>query len=212
MKKSNRAFIIQFAGLKIGKHDYEFDLDQSFFESIENTLIENGSVQVALNFEKKETMMVANYSFNGFVHQNCDRCNDPIELAVSGENRIVFKFGNELSDDEDLIILDPDAYEIDITAQLYEIISVALPIRCIHPPGECNEEMMALYSTYIVNANTPDEDEDDLDDWDEDDEDWDNDDNSDDDSADDSDDTDDEPDFDPNKPIDPRWSVLKNLN
>ena len=46
------------------------------------------------------------------------------------------------------------------------------------------------------------------DDWDDDDEDWDDEDGD----WEDEDDDSDAPDTDPNKPIDPRWSALKNLN
>lgn len=173
---------------------YEFDIDKTFFEGIENSLIEDGNVRAHLSLEKKETMMIAEFSVEGTVNTVCDRCNDPIELPVQGNYRIIYKFGNEISDDENLIVLDPDAYELNVIAPIYELLCVSLPARILHQPGECNEEMMALYNSYTINAGQPDED----------DEDWDD--------EDDSDPDDNDPEDDDDKPIDPRWSALKNLN
>lgn len=190
---------------------YEFDIDNSFFEDLEYSLIEGADVHAQLALEKKETMMIAVFTLTGTVHANCDRCNDPLELPIDGTYRVVYKFGDEPSDDENLIVLDPDAFELDVAPQLYEFMCVSLPTRILHAPGECNEEMMALYDTYIVNPGDPEEDDDE--DWDEDD-DYDPDnyrDDPDDDEEDGFDDGD-EPDDDPDRPIDPRWSALKNLN
>lgn len=204
VKKDSSAFVIHFVGLKLGTHEYDFEVDKTFFEDINYSLIEDGKVQAHLSLQKKETMMIGEYTINGTVFTNCDRCNDPVELPIQGTYRVVYKFGDETSDDENLIILHPEAFELDVAAQLYEFMCVSLPARILHKPGECNEEMMALYDSYIVN---PGEEEDD-DDWDDDDDDWDDEDGD----WEDEDDDSDAPDTDPNKPIDPRWSALKNLN
>lgn len=206
VKKSTNEFIIQFVGLKTGTHRYEFNIDKSFFEGVENTLIEDAHVLVELAFEKKETMMIAEFSLSGTVTTPCDRCNDPMEVTIHGDYRIVYKFGTEVSEDENLVILHPESYELDVSAPIYELLVISLPARRIHPEGGCNEEVMDLYNKYIVNANQPDED----DEWDEDDEDWDDNEDPDEDWEDGDDDDSDDPDDD--KPIDPRWSALKNLN
>jgi hypothetical protein len=136
-----------------------------------------------------------------------------MEMSIHGDYRIVYKFGTEISEDENLIVLHPETFELDISAPIDELLVISLPARKIHPEGGCNEEVMGLYNKYIVNANEPDED----DEWDDEDEDWDENDedqedygDEEDEDEDEEDDDSDEPDND--KPIDPRWSVLKNLN
>lgn len=194
--------------MKLGKHTFEFELNKAFFEVIDQSLIENGEVFVKVDWEKKETMMVAHFSLLGTVNTNCHRCNDPISVPIQGHYKLVYKFGTEPSDDENLVVLDPESIVVDLTDQLYEFAVIALPNRVIHPEGECNEEVMKLYETYIVNSYEPepsDEDDDDWD-WDDDDEDWDEDDESDEDWDDDGDE-----DIDPDKPIDPRWAALQKL-
>ncbi len=204
MKKSKNEFLIHFIGLKLGAHTYEFDIDQTFFEGVENAPIENANVHVVLTLEKKETMMIALFQHQGTISTNCSRCNDIMTIDTTGNLRIIYKFGTEQSDDENLVILHPDSYELDVRVPIYELLVTSIPNRLIHHEGECNEDVMKLYSKFVVNANEPDDFIDD-EDWDEDEDDWD-----DWDEGDWEDEEDTEPDD--NKPIDSRWSALKNLN
>jgi uncharacterized metal-binding protein YceD (DUF177 family) len=196
--KSKKEYIIPFIGLKLGFHEFEFDIRDTFFEDRDYSLIHSGNVNVKLVLEKKETMLIGEFTINGSVFTDCDRCNDQVEVPVKGQYRVIFKFGLEPSDDETLIVLHPDAYEIDLYDQLYEFITVSLPTRSVHPKGECNEEMLELLNKYSLQKDEDDED------WD--DEDWDEEDDDEDDWDDDDEDDDDD------DPIDPRWSGLKNLN
>lgn len=198
--KSKREFVIPFIGLKLGSHTFEFDVSDSFFEEFEYSIIHSGNVHVDLILEKKETMMIGTFSCEGVVSASCDRCNDALDVPVRGSFQLVFKLSDEETDDETLIVLPPEAYELDVASHIYELITVSLPVRMIHEEGECNEEMVEALNQYLLNPEDEDEwdEEDDWDDEDFDDEDW----------EEESDDDDDDPDG----GIDPRWSVLKNLN
>ncbi len=192
--KSKRDYIIPFAGLKVGFHEFEFEIRDSFFDELEYSIIQKGNALVKLRLEKKETMLIGEFSVSGMVFTSCDRCNDPVEVPVNGSFRLIYKFGDEVSDDETLIVLPDDSYELEVRQNIYELITVSLPSRLVHPKGECNEEMLELLQKYSGRSEDLSE-EDDEDDWDEEDEDedWDEEDDDDD-------------------PIDPRWSALKNLN
>lgn len=208
MAKSSREFVIPFVGLKLGAHEFEFEIDTSFFEAIEYSIIQEGKVHARLSLQKKETMMIGDFFIEGVVTKECDRCTDPLEVEIEGNYQLVFKFGTDLSDDESLIVLPNEAYELDVRPYFYELITVSLPHRSVHPQGECNEEILDKLGDYLVNPGDEDEDE-----WDEEDEDWEDSEEWDDEdeNADDSDE-DSEGGEDPDAPIDPRWSILKNLN
>lgn len=194
--------MIPFIGLKTGSHTFEFEVSNAFFEEFEYSIIHSGNVHVDLVFEKKETMMIGIFSCKGEVSTYCDRCNDPLSVPVEGSFQLVFKLSDEQSDDEALIILPPEAYELDVTPHLYELITVSLPVRMIHEEGACNEEMVEALNQFLVNPDDEDE-------WD--DEDWDDEDFDDDEDWEEEDD-DNDGDDDPKGDIDPRWSVLKSLN
>ncbi len=203
---SNREFIIPFVGLKTGTHLFEFDITDSFFDGIEDSIIQRGNVHVRLELEKKEQMLVGIFDVEGLVTTSCDRCTDPIDVDIEGEYQIVYKFGGDPSENEGLIVLEEQAFELDVKMNIYELIAVSLPVRTIHDKEDCNPEMIALLDKYLINSLDEDED-DDFDDDDFDDDDFDDDDDdSDDDNSDDDDDKKD------NDDIDPRWSILKNLN
>lgn len=204
---SKSEFVIPFIGLKLGNHVFEYDITDAFFEGIEYSIIHRGNVRVRLELEKKETMLIGIFQLEGIVTKDCDRCTDDIEVEVEGEYQIIYKFGGDASDDEALITLDKDAYEIDVKMNIYELISVSLPLRTIHEKEECNPEMLALLEKYVINSE---DDDDDFDYDDEDEDDFEDEDLDDDDFEDDGEDGSD--DNDDNDDIDPRWSILKNLN
>lgn len=152
--------------------------------------------------------MVANFDLSGDVTTTCDRCDDPVSVPIDGNFRIVYKFGLEQSEDENLIVLHPEAYEINVQNHIYEFMVVLLPSRVTHEIEEdCNQEVMETYRKFIVNPGDEDEDE-----WFDENEEWDDEDWTDDDNEEEEDDDLDGDEPDDNRPIDPRWAALKNLN
>lgn len=185
MKSSRKDFIIPFEGLKVGIHTFEFNITDAFFTDYDGSLIEKASVNVLLDLDKKESMMIAEFEVDGNVETTCARCNDPVEEYIYGEYKIIYKFGSDESEDEDLIVLPYGEYEIDLNDLLYELISVSMPARSIHDEGDCNENVAEFFIGGDDDEDESDEEEDN---------------SADDDNGDDDDD------------IDPRWSALKNLN
>lgn len=211
---SRREYIIPFVGLKLGEHKYEYEIGPDFFKGLDYSIIERGSVNVQLVLEKKESMLIGMFECEGKVFTECDRCNGPVEVPIKGAFRLVFKFSsNESTDDESLIILPDETFELDVQPYIYELMTVSLPARNVHPKGECNEEMLAALSQYLVNPTTDEDWDDEDEDWDDEEEDWDDEDwDEENDEEDFSDEDEEDEDIDPDRPIDPRWSVLKNLN
>jgi uncharacterized metal-binding protein YceD (DUF177 family) len=127
----------------------------------------------------------------------------------------VYKFETEPSDDESLFVLHPDEYELDLQDNIYELITVSLPTRLLHPKGECNEEMLALMEQYMIQQPASeqverDEDEEDWEDWDDDLDDDDDEELLEEDNL--EEDIIDEDNLPTNTEVDPRWNALKNLN
>ena len=142
--------------------------------------------------------LIATFWVEGTVLTECDRCTGPLELAIKGDYRLIYKFGHGESEDETLIVIDPDEYQINVKEPIYELITLSVPNRKIHPEGQCDEEMWKLVQTYTVNPGDDDEEEFDPD------EDWDD--------EDDWDDEGEDPDDDEDEDEEDTWSILKNLN
>ncbi len=170
-------------------HTFEFDITDAFFEQVEYSLIDKGNVRVTLNLEKKETMMIGDFSIEGTIEASCALCNGPVDVEIEGEYQLIFKFDDKPTDDETLVIVYPEEFEIDLRENLLELITVSIPSRVVHPEGECDEEMLELLNEYRVNADDEDFDDEEFE------------------EADDTEETDEEDD----EYIDPRWAALKNL-
>lgn len=156
-------FAIPFVGLKTGLHEFEFDIDKSFFESLPYSLIENGRLIAYLELEKKETMLIANLEIDGFIFTDCDRCSEPLTQEIEGEMTLYYAFGEEESEDENLIVIAPESYQIYLTQPLYELISLSLPAKMVHEDGDCNEEMVELINKYQQPSSDSNSDDDDID-------------------------------------------------
>lgn len=150
VKKELREFIVPFTSLKYGEHTFSFTLNDSFFAHYEHSLIESGTITIDMVLRKSETMMSSDYLVNGKVNTTCDRCNDPIEIEIEDEFKLVFKFGHEQSDNEELIILPPESYQLELADYFYEFVNVLRPNRVVHPEGLCNEEMVEVLKKYIL--------------------------------------------------------------
>ncbi|MGY8925696.1 MAG: YceD family protein [Flavobacteriales bacterium] len=123
--KTNNEYIIPFVSLKIGIHKFEFEITNSFFDNFDYSIIRKGKVQVELSFEKKETMLIGNYKISGYVESHCDRCNDLLSVDVNGAYKVIYKFDSQPSNDETLIIIYPEEYELDISETILEFIMVS---------------------------------------------------------------------------------------
>ena len=162
MKKSSE-FVVPFAGIKLGVHHYSFEVTQKFFEELTHLQLEKVGVKIQLELEKKETMMLAFFSAIGDVQQACCRCNDLVKVNVEAELSIIYKFGIEESEDENLVVLHPDSYEIDVYQPIYEMLVMALSQNPTHEDGTCNQEMITILNTYMVDkkeSNIKDDKED----------------------------------------------------
>jgi uncharacterized metal-binding protein YceD (DUF177 family) len=153
--KKNSEFVVPFAGIKLGVHEYDFEFTQTFFENVPHLTIENGRFNVHLELEKKETMMRADFWATGNVVQACSRCNEGVEVELNTDLSVVYKFGTDDEEDEGLIALHPDTYEIDVSHPIYEMIVIALSVDATHQSDQCNQDMLNILKKYT--ANTPDE-------------------------------------------------------
>lgn len=143
-------FKVQFSGLKLGKHTFEFVVDDTFFEKLEYSPIKQGEIAVQVELEKKSSMLVLNFNLNGWVVENCDRCAVEYHQPLNGEHRIFVKFGDEYDEpDEDLLVLPREAYEIDLSQLIYEFIGLNIPLKKV-PCDEdgdtsiCDQETLKL--------------------------------------------------------------------
>jgi uncharacterized protein len=155
--KSLRNYSIPFTGLKLGKHQFEYLITDTFFDEYEYSLVKKANLKCHVELEKQETMLILNFLINGTIDASCDRCLSPYPQQVEIREQQVARFSDEeLDEDEELIILTKNDHEVDIAGLIYEYINVALPfITVCNDEGNtpfCDKEM--LDSLNKLTANT----------------------------------------------------------
>jgi uncharacterized metal-binding protein YceD (DUF177 family) len=145
MKKLNE-FLIPFIGLKLGKHQFEYQINKEFFDNFDYDEFESANIKVNVAFEKKSTMLELNFKHNGTIHVPCDLTNEMFDFPIKGKLKLIVKFGEEYNDDNDeLLILPHGEHEINISQIIYEMIVLSIPFKRVHPgvkDGTLNSEAL----------------------------------------------------------------------
>jgi uncharacterized metal-binding protein YceD (DUF177 family) len=132
--KDLKEFTIPFVGLKLGKHQFNFELKKAFFEHFEYEEFNDAAINLDVLLDKMSTLLEFTLNFNGTVNVVCDITNEPFDQEVLGSYKFVVKFGEEYNDEnEDLLILTHGTYEVNIQQYIYESIVLSMPSRRIHP-------------------------------------------------------------------------------
>ncbi len=70
-----KAFILSFAGLKQGKHQFKYEVDNTFFENFEFEEFNSSSIVIDAQLDKRSTIMDLLLKATGSVNVNCDVTN-----------------------------------------------------------------------------------------------------------------------------------------
>lgn len=143
MKKKQK-LIIPFVGLKEGSHQFEFEIDSTFFEQFDYSIIEKGDFEIKVDFEKKTNLFNLQFNLKGNVVSACDRCTEPMSLELKGEEKLIVKFGEDAFNETDEIkIISSGEHELDLTSDVYEFIHLLLPNKIEHEnEKDCNQEII----------------------------------------------------------------------
>ncbi len=133
MKQLNE-FLIPFIGLKLGKHQFEYQISKSFFEDFDFDEFEDSLVKVNVVLEKKSTIMELSFKHKGTVNVPCDLTGEMFDLSIKGKINVVVQFGEQFNNDnEELLILPHGEHQIDIKQYIYEMIVLSVPLKKTHP-------------------------------------------------------------------------------
>jgi len=134
-------FKIDLKGLTAEVTTLDFDLDNAFFDALDETEVESGSLHVSLSIRKASGFFELLFHTVGTIDIVCDRCLDLMEQPIETDNRLVVKFGSTDSEDDDTVIVDENEGILDTSWFIYEFIALAIPIQHVHAPGKCNPAM-----------------------------------------------------------------------
>lgn len=137
MEHRLKDFDIVFSGLKLGEHQFDFQIDAGFFEAFDYPDFEEAEITATVQFLKRETQLRLDLHLEGRVWVPCDITNDMFWLPLSADARVMVKFGDEFDDsDEELLILPHGEHRLNVAQYLYEMAVLAKPLKVVHPDVE----------------------------------------------------------------------------
>ncbi|MDO4727560.1 MAG: DUF177 domain-containing protein [Bacteroidota bacterium] len=137
-----REYLIPFVGLKLGKHQFDFQVKKDFFEAFSYTEFEGVDVQVDLVLDKKTTFLECAFSHKGKVRVPCDVTGELFDLPIEGELNVIVQFGEEYNDDnEELLILPHGESQLNVAQYIYEMIVLSVPYRRVSVDDEQDVEV-----------------------------------------------------------------------
>jgi uncharacterized metal-binding protein YceD (DUF177 family) len=136
-----RETLLQFSGLALGEHRFEFVLDETFFSEFPQQDLEGlRPVTVRVLMRKANHMLELDFAFEGAMDTTCDLSNDPFVLELHNAFSVVVKFGEAFDDSEpEVLVLPHGSYEVDLKQYLYELVALSLPLQRVKP--ELREEV-----------------------------------------------------------------------
>ena len=154
---------IEFKGLGEGLHDFEFRIDNTFFEHFNESLVDNGDVTVKVALEKRSAFIKIHLKIKGWLELTCDRCLDKYQQKVKQKTELFVKFGEKkFEEGENVVWVLPEEHFISLAQPIYEYISLSIPLRHVHPKNSdgkrgCNKEMLKKLKNYMHVENEEEE-------------------------------------------------------
>ena len=183
MKKISE-YNINLVGLGDKRHEYDFDLDNSFFQLFDQNLVNGGHLQAHVVLDKSTLLLRFEIHLVGSVNLTCDRSLEPFDYPLDITETLLVKYGaQEMELDENVLQIPHDTQSINMAQHLFDYIGLAIPMKKLHPRFAAEEEEEASDADLLIYSTAADENPE----------------------------TDQE-DGQNEGPVDPRWDILKKLN
>ncbi len=130
-----REFEIAFVGLKPGVHEYNYEINDQFFEAFQKQDFRNCKASVKLLFDKKSSFMLLKFEIGGTLEVTCDRCNNNLPLNLWDEFSITVKMVdepelmNKQEEDPDVFYISHGESHLDVANWIYEFVNLSLPLQ-----------------------------------------------------------------------------------
>lgn len=137
--------------LSDGNHDFHWKISKAFFEKDPNSEIRDAAVNVDLELTKLDRLMELHFHFSGQLTIACDRCLDDLLLTINSDKTLFLREGADRQENkEDVVFIQPNDLQIDLYQIIYDFILLSIPMRKVHPDGECNSEMMDRFQNIHI--------------------------------------------------------------
>ncbi len=156
-----KTYQIDLKSLPLGTvQDFSYTLGNEYFRHIGNEQeIKQGNVNVSLSVLRTSSVFEMEFHTEGAVTVPCDYCLEDMEIHIETDNRLVLTFGKKYTEaDEQHITIPEEESKINVAWYMYEFVALAIPMKRVHKPGDCNEVMASKLKELCVESIKENED------------------------------------------------------
>ncbi len=128
-------------------HEYDFEINDEFFECFEFSEINEGSGKSHVILNKSDSLITLEFDIDVTVKLICDRSLDEFNFQVNLTDQMMYKYGEEEAELSDEVkVITQNTQSINLAQPLFELISVSVPVKKLHPRYKDDEnEQDALF-------------------------------------------------------------------
>lgn len=132
---NRREYEIAFVGLKPGVHEFNYTVDERFFEEYNEQDFRNPKAAVKLLLEKSNSFMMLRFEIGGKAEVTCDRCNNNLPLQLFDDFTVTVKMTespdemNEQEEDPDVYYISRGESHLDVRNWIYEFVNLSIPMQ-----------------------------------------------------------------------------------
>lgn len=140
-----RNYDVSFSGLKNGKHEFKFEINETFFQLFDTEQeFTNPRIGVNVSLDKHTTFLEFEIKIKGLVELVCDITNEDFDYPIENEIKILVNFGEEYDDsNEDVITIPTGEHAFNVAHLIYENVMLSIPMKKISP-NVSDEDMKIL--------------------------------------------------------------------
>ncbi len=132
---NKREFEIAFVGLKPGTHLFDYEVNDSFFESYGIQDFTNCNAKIKLSLDKNNGFLQLHFDVSGFVNVDCDRCGNALTKTLWDEFNIIVKLVddaeimNNQEEDPDIFYINKSESHITVNDWIFEFVTLSVPLQ-----------------------------------------------------------------------------------
>lgn len=153
------SYKVDLKGMSSDAASYQWQVDDRFFDAVQGPEIRQGQLDVALSVRRVQEVYELRFTLSGTVKVECDRCLEYMDVPIETESTLRIKLGAEYDDDGDTVVVPENDGTLDVSWHIYEFAALSIPVRHVHPEGQCNETMAAKLDSMTASSDSGDGEE-----------------------------------------------------
>lgn len=148
---------IDLKALHEGENTAVYELDDAYFKAIAAPDIQKGTLALRFKAKRIGDLYELDFHVEGIVYVACDICLEEMGLPIQNDGKLTARLGEENVEDGDMVIVDKEDGVLDASWYVYELIALAIPIKHVHEPGQCDPAMVAKLQQLSADGERPGE-------------------------------------------------------